>query len=90
MGAAICGFAAWGIRPLSDPEYGDSSYATEKRVQRDRCRAPIYDTRASWGAPESKNSSDLEFVARASFEVGEIDRPSNVHLIGSHPLVPSP
>ena len=35
----------------------------------------IYDTRASWSAPESKNSSDLEFVARASFEVGEINSP---------------
>ena len=56
-----------------------------------RSEVSIYDTRASWGAPESKNSSDLGFVARPSFEVGQIDRLANdVHLNGSHPLVPSP
>ena len=48
----------------------------------------IYDTRASWGAPEIKNSSDLGFVARPSFEVGQIDRLANVHLIGSPPPCP--
>ena len=37
---------------------------------------------------KSTKSSDLEFVARAPFEDGQIDRLAHVHLFGSTPQCP--